>query len=186
MRTIASLSILSVLCTSGPCPGMAAILAAPDVSQESLTAARPPWPSAPPSAPRTRSVACPPSPPAPCPSHLARAPPAAPVALGQDELAAPRSHRGLCIIRPRGGSVHGRVLCEKRTMGWVARGGTGAGWALARWLGGLLHATNQGGFSSDGQNEDEDKGVNRGGGHSAGRARGHGVTTMGQGVHASA
>jgi hypothetical protein len=32
----------------------------------------------------------------------------------------------------------------------------------------------------------EDKGVNRGGGHATGRARGHGVLAMGQGVRASA
>ena len=127
----------------GPCPGMAAIFAAPDVSQESLTAARPPWPSAPPPTPRTRSVACPPSPPAPCPSHLSRAPPAARCRSWSRRARRATISPGLCIIRPRGGSVHGRVLCEKRAVGWVARGGTGAGWALARWLGGLLHAAHK-------------------------------------------
>ena len=44
-----------------------------------------------------------------------------------------------------------------------------------------------GGISSeDGQDEDEDKGVNRGGGHATGRVRAHGVLTMGQGGRASA
>ena len=73
-----------------------------------------------------------------------------------------------------------------------ARGGVGGAWRHGGRVGARAVARRpsarraQGGFSSIGQNEDEDKGVNRGGGHSAGRARGHGVATMGQGVHASA
>ena len=164
---------------------MAAFRAAPDVSEESLAATRSSWTSAPPSPPGVRPVACPPSSPAPCPSHLARAIPQ------RQSLFSPRRARratislGLCAIKQRSGSAHVTIPFAKRAVhvGPAVRGGAQVGQALTRRRGGLCIKRK---FIKDGQGKDEDKGADDGGGHATGRGWACRSPAMGQGGGATA
>jgi hypothetical protein len=82
-----------------------------------------------------------------------------------------RAHRatispGLCATKQRGGSAHVMVPFAKRAEGLLVRGGAQVGQALTRRLGGLCIKRK---FIKKGQGKDEDKGVDDGGGHAAGR-----------------